>query len=367
MSLYLDHIRMFQFRSFQDFELSLAPGLTLFVGRNAAGKTNTLEAIQLLTTGFSFRRAQSKQLILHNSEKAYTTAHFLGDSRLVEHELTITSQGKRFSRNGKQVKSYEVADTLPSVIFTPDDLSLVKQGASKRREEIDNLGKIMHKSYAKVLQTYQKTLEQRNNILKDTGYNRVFLDALDEVLTKNAAVLLEARLRLLKRLVAHMQALYVEIADGEELSFAYRGSYLEEISFCCTELPSKEQLLELIRKSFEEKYHEDIRRQITSCGPHRDDVDFMIKGALARNFASQGQQRSLVLALKLAELRLIEEVCGKKPLLLLDDVMSELDQNRRSSVLEAITKDMQTIITTTNLAYFDDEWLERAKVISYGT
>ena len=247
------------------------------------------------------------------------------------------------------------------MLFCPDDLSLVKGAASRRRGELDAYGAQANVGYRKVLSNYTRSVEQRNRLLKE-GCDDALLDAWDESVALGGATLLHHRLNLFRRLSGIVSEVYAEVASGESLA--------------CTYVPSvegaeagmgRDDLRDLMLSQMRDRRADDVRRAQTLIGPHRDDVVFAIDGRDARSFGSQGQQRSVALAWKMAEVRLCEDLLGERPLLLLDDVMSELDASRRSCVTRFVEGGIQTIITTTNLSYFDDELLSSVKVVPYGT
>ena len=207
----------------------------------------------------------------------------------------------------------------------------------------------------------KRAVEQRNRLLKEEWPDQALLSAWDASVALGGATLLQSRLRLFERLRAHMERIYLEISQGETLSCSYECSLGEGVG----EL-TRDELADRFAARLLDLRKDELRRQQTLVGPQRDDVTFAIDGRDARAFGSQGQQRSIVLAWKMAEVELCEEVVGDKPLLLLDDVMSELDEVRRDAVTRFVQGGIQTVVTTTNLGYFPDELLDRAKVVSFG-
>ena len=280
---------------------------------------------------------------------------------MIDLSCVIEPTRRSFVRNGKHIHAGDVPESLMSVLFNPDDLSFVKRGASYRRDELDGFGRQANRGYAKVLSAYQRAVEQRNRLLKEEWPDQALLSAWDASVALGGATLLQSRLRLFERLRAHMERIYLEISQGETLSCSYECSLGEGAG----EL-TRDELADRFAARLLELRKDELRRQQTLVGPQRDDVTFAIDGRDARAFGSQGQQRSIVLAWKMAEVELCEEVVGDKPLLLLDDVMSELDEVRRDAVTRFVQGGIQTVVTTTNLGYFPDELLDRAKVVSFG-
>lgn len=358
MPLYVTELDLHDWRNFADEHLAFDEGMCVLVGHNAAGKTNIVEALQMLTAGFSFRKPKPIQLIREDQEQARIQARIEGDGRQIDIRLDVTDRSRRFTRNGKRITAGEVPTTLMSVLFNPDDLSFVKRGASYRRDEIDAFGSQSNRGYARLMSAYSRAVEQRNRLLKEDYPDHDLLDAWDASVALGGAALIDARVRLLKRLRPYVADIYQQISDGEELGCTYESSLGEDL-----EGMSRDEICDLFARVLAESREEDLRRQQTTHGPQRDDVAFTINGRSARDFGSQGQQRSVVLAWKMAEVKLSRDLLGMQPLLLLDDVMSELDESRRAAMTTFIQSGIQTVITTTNLGYFTDDLLDGAEVV----
>lgn len=360
MSLVVTRISFSGYRNLDGVVLEPSPGVTVLVGPNAVGKTNTVEALQYLTAGQSFRRPFPAELVAPGAREARVSARLEGDGRVVDVELVAAEGSRKFLRNGKPCRSQDLPGTLLSILFCPDDLSLVKGSASMRRGELDSFGAQANAGYRKVLSAYTRSVEQRNRLLKD-GCDPVLLDAWDESVALGGATLLHHRLNLFTRLSSLVGEVYADVASGETLACRYVPSVAGAEAGM-----GRDQLRDLMLRRMEESRDDDLRRGQTLVGPHRDDISFEIEGRDARAFGSQGQQRTVALAWKMAEVRLCEDLLGERPLLLLDDVMSELDENRRACVTKFVEGGIQTVITTTNLGYFDDSLLEGMKVVRYG-
>lgn len=338
MGLRVHRLEMRDWRNFEDKTIDFADDVTILVGPNAVGKTNSVEALQLLTAGASFRRPTPGQLIREGAEAARIHADLLGDGRVIDQACDVTPRKRSFSHNGKTCKAADMPRTLMSVLFNPDDLALVKRGASQRRDEIDAFGRQASANYGNLLAAYQRTVEQRNRLLKDPYPDLALLDAWDASLAVGGAALLSARVKLYCRLADKMVPIYREIADGEELGTAYVSALGDVVGVDRPELECR------LADAIATGRAEDLRRQQTCVGPHRDDLAFSVRGRDARAYGSQGQQRTVVLAWKMAEVEVAHDVLGDKPLLLLDDVMSELDADRQDYILNHI-RDWQVFIT----------------------
>jgi DNA replication and repair protein RecF len=278
-------------------------------------------------------------------------------------ELQIDTQGRRnYSVNKQRVRKVaEVRGRLPSVVFAPDDLALVKGSAEKRRAVLDSLGDQLSATYEALRKEYDRILKQRNAALRE-GQQEV-AKTLGFKLAETGARYTRHRMSLLDRLAPLAAEVHSEIAAGESLAIEYVSPWAEAEGRSTDRQDARE---EEIRRGLERTAIEEQARGTTLVGPHRDDIEISVEQAPARAFASQGQQRSIALSWKLAEVSVIEEIAGSPPVLLLDDVMSELDEGRRAALVESVDGSTQTVVTTTNLHYFSDSILERAHVLELG-
>ncbi len=359
-------VKSLELRDWRNFErrtIDFSNGLTVLHGRNATGKTNAVEALQTLTAGASFRHPKPSQLVREGADSARIDARIEGDGRVIDVTCKVMNGRRSFERNGKHCVAADLSETLMSVLFTPDDLSIIKRGASHRRNEIDDFGRQANRGYGRLLAAYTRAVEQRNRLLKEDYPDLSLLAAWDASVALGGASLLSARVRLFKRLATHIRQIYARIADGEELDCRYVSSLDDDVDF--SEIP-RDQIRDLFLQRLEERRADELRRQQTLVGPQRDDIVFEVGGRNARDFASQGQQRSIILAWKMAEVELSSEIVGTKPLLLLDDVMSELDEVRRAAMTGFVKDNIQTVITTANLGYFPQELLVGAEVVPIG-
>ena len=351
-----------KYRSFEEYDLELSPATTILVGRNAAGKTNLVEALQLLTAGQSFRRPSPAELVREGEAAGRISCRMEGEGRVVDVSLDVAPGKKRFSRNGKRVRSQDVRGTVPSVLFCPDHLDICKRSASVRRGALDDFGVQLSERYARLASAYERTVEQRNALLKDPYASSDILAAWTDSLVQAGAALTIHRRALLDRIAVHFRRIYQEIAPAEEADAAYESS-MGEVG----PGEGRDALARRFASALEDRAEEERRRGQTLVGPHRDEVRFTVNGRDARTFGSQGQQRSVVLAWKMAEVEVTRDVIGRPPLLLLDDVMSELDEGRRNAIMGFVKGEVQTVVTTTNLGYFSDETLAAARVVRIGS
>lgn len=320
------------FRNIENLEIFPFDEMNVICGENAQGKTNIIEAIWLFTGAKSFRGAKDNEFIKFGTEKASITLNFESFGVKNEAKIIIDSQKKAFL-NEKQLKSTSLlAGNFNAIVFSPTDLSLVKDGPNARRKFLDIAIGQLKPSYINVLREYMRAVTQRNKIIKEYKYDStlsIMLDVFEEEIANNGAKIIKERKEYTEKIKEFLPNIYEGISSGkEELRIEYISSLKEE--------NLREELLKM-RK-------EDMYSGVTSIGPHRDDLDFKINNISLRSFGSQGQKRSVALALKLAEAEIIKKDVGECPVILLDDVMSELDVNRQNFVLNHI-KGMQSFLT----------------------
>ncbi|MBA4369971.1 MAG: DNA replication and repair protein RecF [Coriobacteriaceae bacterium] len=351
------------FRSYEHLAVEAGAELTVFVGPNASGKTNALEAVQLLTAGRSFRNPDWSDVVRSGAETSVALIETRSDEdRQGEVRLEIAGGARRYSVDGKAVRRVsDLSGRLPAVAFTPDDLWLVKGPAERRRAALDDLGGQLAPAYAAAAREYSRALRQRNALLKETNPPDALTAPLEDLLAEAGGRLVEYRVRLLRRIAERAAEAHEEIAE-ERLEFGY--SEREGLGRDPMETGvDAAEAAEAIRREIRRRRPEEAARRTTLVGPHRDDVSVRIGGREARSHASQGQQRSSVLAWKLAEVAVVEDVTGRSPVLLLDDVMSELDERRREALTSLVRRNAQTFVSTTNLGYFSAGLLERARIV----
>lgn len=363
MALTIETVSIADFRSYDALVVEPDEHLTLLVGPNAAGKTNLVEAIQVTTSAESFRKPQWADLVKRGSSEARVSVEAQGEGRHLTIELKIPSSGRReYRMNGKlRRRVVDVVGVLPSVVFSPDDLRLVKDSAERRRASIDSLGSQVSPAYSTLRANYERVLRQRNALLRTDEATTSELEPWTERLVEFGAALSEARSRLAKRLAEQLASAHDEIAPGTHLEMHYAPSWERDGIAEADSDPDK-----AIRALLASRAAEERARRTTLVGPHRDDIIFTLDGADARAFGSQGQQRTIALSWKLGEVGVITEISGQPPVLLLDDVMSELDEARRHALARYVGTVAQTIVTTTNTGYFEPALLDRAKVVRLG-
>jgi len=360
--LYLENIKVKQFRNYTELDVALSKGINVFIGENAQGKTNLLEAVYVLGMAKSHRTSHDKELIQWGRNYAKIEGKVNKKSGTIPLELTISKKGKKAKANHIERKKLSQYVGLCNVVmFTPDDLQLVKGSPSLRRRFIDmEIGQIQP-VYLHRLSQYQKVLEQRNALLKTAdGSDRSvqsMLDILTAQMIELAADLVHRRLRFIRLLRDWAADIHQSITDGRErLSMDYRSS-VGDVS----EDMELSRIKEVYEKAFADVRKKEMERGLTLIGPHRDDLDLAVNDKNVQTYGSQGQQRTTALSLKLAEIELIADEVGEYPLLLLDDVLSELDDVRQTHLLSTFKERVQTIVTTTSVAGIDHEMIREAR------
>jgi len=345
--LYLAALSLHDFRSYSDITLSFVPGLNVLFGDNAQGKTNLLEAIYFLATGRSHRTSRDQELIRENRPSLFAKAAVIRQTGELSLEVSLGHDArKQLKLNGiPERKITRLVGRLATVFFSPDDLNRLKGAPAGRRRFLDVELSQISEAYLHYLMTYNRVLTQRNTLLKGEIVDVSLLEVYDEQLLAAGAQLITRR----ATAIAHLAPLAAEyhrmFAEGKEaLRLEYQSQGAE-----VAQTPDVREVTERLWSQMQQRRREEIRRQMTLVGPHRDDVGFWINERDARLYGSQGQQRTAVLALKLAELQFMAAELGENPILLLDDVASELDPNRRHYLLNAVQSGVQTFITCTDL------------------
>ena len=354
--MWISKIKLNNFRNYESQEIDLNDGINLFYGENAQGKTNIIESIFLCSVGKSFRAKKDQELIKFNEKKATIEIEFNKTDRDGKIKFEIENR-KNISVNGIKLKKLsELLGNINVVIFTPDDIDILKGGPQKRRKFLDVMISQLKPNYMHILNLYLKTLEQRNNYLRQIKFenkNENMLDIWDEKLAEYGIKIFEYRNKFINKIKNKIENIHSKITNNKE------KIKIEYISNC----KNKEEFLEILKN----RRKLDIIKGYTTKGVHRDDFSVYVNDTLVNVYGSQGQHRTAILSLKLSELNVVYDEIGEYPILLLDDFMSELDEKRKINFLENI-KNAQVIITCTekidieNLKYFSYN-IQNGKII----
>lgn len=357
--MYITKLRVKNYRNFSEEEIVFDPDINIIYGNNAEGKTNLLEAIFLCATSKSHKNSKDVEIINFNNKESHIKVFFYNETNKNK-EQTIDIQlnsdiKKGIALNGIKIdKLSDFLGTLNAIIFAPEDLNIIKEGPAIRRKFIDMELCQIDKVYVSKITNYNKVLNQRNAILKDilsaTGNNKSelinFLDTYDDQLIGFGLEVIIKRKKNIKELSEKIKDIYYKISgEKEELIIDYENVFFNN---CVDELCDPEKIKKKYKEKLEETKEQDIKNGFTSIGPQRDDISFIVENNDLRKFGSQGQKKAAAISLKLSELLITKEKKGDTPILLLDDVFSELDEERQKRLIENING-IQTIITCTGM------------------
>ena len=361
-------LKLLYFRNYLSTNIEVHPSLNVLVGNNANGKTNIIESIFCLALGKSYRTKSDSECIMFGETATAMSCIVNKNNRELDIMLGINNKGKSAKIAGiKKTKLTDFVGELNVVLFSPEDLQIVKGSPGLRREfmnrEFYQFSRIYHKYYL----MYQHLLKQRNSYLKDMRKNPkdemslAYLETLTSQLAKVALYITKERVSFVQDISKLTYKNMLNISNGQEtLKIKYKSSVLDALNIA--EINDESFTEENLTKVMMKKSFDDIMRGSTKIGPQHDDLEFYINDLDAKMYASQGQQRSIVLSLKLAEINYLKEKTGTYPVLLLDDVLSELDKNRQLKLLDAINENVQTFITTPSISDIKEDLLKKAKV-----
>ncbi|MDF7627041.1 DNA replication/repair protein RecF [Lactobacillaceae bacterium L1_55_11] len=360
----LKNLKLHHFRNYTDLDLSFQPGVNVFLGENAQGKTNLLESIYALALTRSHRTNNDRDLIEWGEKEATVSgrvAHRYGETPI---SLSFSSKGKHARVNHlDQSRLSDYIGQLNIIVFAPEDLALVKGSPSVRRRFIDMEFGQMNPAYLHNTSLYRQVLKERNAYLKrlqlKQTQDRVFLDVLTDQLVEAGSKVIAARADFIKRLAEAAQPIHAEVSDQrEQLDLAYKTL----VSSPDLTAMSVDEIAEEFRAALNRQAEREILMGTTLVGPHRDDFQVLVNDNDVAVFGSQGQQRTAALAIKLAEIDLMRAETGEYPVLLLDDVLSELDASRQTHLLLAIQDKVQTFLTAPSLSEVARQLITEPKV-----
>ena len=347
----IESIELSNFRNYENLQIHLDEGTNILYGDNAQGKTNILESVYICGTTKSHKGSKDKELIRFGEEESHIRMMIKKDGLSYKIDMHLRkNKAKGVAINGLPIKkARELFGIVNLVFFSPEDLSIIKEGPAGRRRFLDMELSQIDKGYLQQLIAYNKILNERNNLLKQINLYPALIETLDgwdEQLLTAGQFLIKKREEFVQFLDEMMARIHSQLTGGKE---QMKVEYEKNVS------------AEEFREQLYSRRNKDISSGTTTAGPHRDDLRFKVGGIDIRKFGSQGQQRTAALSLKLSEIRLIEQVTGEKPILLLDDVLSELDAGRQSWLLESI-QDIQTLISCTGLDDFVNSRISLDKV-----
>jgi len=349
--LYIKRVNLKNFRNYESLDIEIGEGVNIFYGQNAQGKTNIIESVYMCSTGKSHRTQKDNELIRWGNDEARIKIDFIreNDEKSVDIYLNKNTK-KQIKLNGVKLNRIgELIGSLNTVIFSPDHMKIIKEGPVERRRFVDIILSQVKPGYYHNLVQYLKVLEHRNRLLGEAENNRAVISTMDiwnEQLAGFGAKIIIARRNFIDNICNIAAATHEGISHGKEsLKLVYNSS-IDHMA--ASEPEVKKSFVEALERTL----HIDMRRGSTHKGPHRDDILFFINDTEVKTYSSQGQQRTALLSLKISELKYIEDETEELPILLLDDVFSELDNERQKYLVDFI-RDIQTIITCTDVEYME--------------
>ncbi|MBD5402599.1 DNA replication/repair protein RecF [bacterium] len=357
----LNKLKLTDYRNCKDLELDFEKSKVLIIGKNAQGKTNILESIYFLSALKTPRTSNLLELINFEQNSVKIELDLIKSNTEIDLTYSYNTEKKRELKVNK-IKSTlkDFKSVLKTVLFSTSDLLLLRGAPQDRRDWLDRAISQIYPAYDDRLSKYDKIRIQKNNFLKECAkigtVNDNLLDVYNEQLSITGSNIIYIRKKYLREIEKIAQEKHQTISETESLTIKYDCSFLEN------EITEIEEIQKAFKESLEERRIEEIRRCQACVGPHRDDIIFYINNLESTKFASQGQQRTIVLALKLSELDIITEKTGDEPILLLDDVLAELDDIRQNYLLKSINQNTQTIITSVDTILFEDEFLKDVQI-----
>ncbi len=356
----LKDIEIRNFRNYEHLKLSLDKNINIIYGKNGGGKTNILESIYVLALTKSHRALNNIDLIMKSKEKALIKGTIHNDiSYNLELELTKSKKQVKID-NDLILKKGEYISMMNIIIFYSEDLELIRGFPSNRRKYLNLELSQISKNYYNTLNDYNKLLKTRNDYLRKIANKEIidmsYFDILTEYLVEKSVFIYQMRDKYIEKLNEICPKIYKDITKANNFKIQYNPS---------TDLKdkSKEMIREELKKVLTDNYEKEVKLKTTLYGPHRDDFEFILNNENLKNYGSQGQQRIAVLSLKLSEIQIFKDYKKNNPIILLDDVFSELDIDKKNNLLKYIDNDMQVIITTTDLDNIDSKLKAKAKLI----
>ena len=349
----IDRLKLINFRNYKELDIFFDKETNIFFGDNAQGKTNILEAIYILSTTKSLRGALDKEMVKFNEKESFIHGYFVDDeiSLKLDIELNKSKGKKAFINNIPAKKLNELVGLVNIIVFSPEDLNIIKSSPGKRRSFMDIELCQISKIYMNNLSYYKKILENRNKLLKEISISKdkkliETLDIWDIQLAKYGSEIIKERKKFLKQINEIAINLHKKITNNEEEIKIIYSMNVDENSFY---------------DELKKNRNKDIKTTITNIGPHRDDIEFFINDIEVKSYGSQGQQRTVALVLKLSEIKMVKDIFNKDAILLLDDVLSELDRKRQTILLDMVNSS-QTFITCTGMEEFIESKIENKKI-----
>ena len=356
----IEHLKLVNFRNYSTLDIDFNPNINIFIGNNGQGKTNILESIYVLSLTKNNRYGLEEDMIKFNEEVGRIEGIIRRDNLIKKQEVHLTKNKKQIFINNKEIR--KIRDYISNfcvISFSPDDLEIIKNSPNVRRNMINIDISQLKNNYILYLNEYNQIIKIRNEYLKKMNINgnsdERYLDIINDKMIENALKIYEYRFDFFRKINNSISNIFKKLTGLEGLKIKYINNFNQD-DFDYEKL--KKKIIEKLRKNF----NVELMQGMTLVGPHRDDFSFDLNGIDMKTFSSQGQQRMAIIALKIAEIYLYKEEIGEYPVLLLDDIFSEIDARKRNRLIKYLLSDIQCIITTTDINDLDDKLLEKAIV-----
>ncbi len=349
----IKNLKLYNFRNLELLEIKLNPKVNVFIGMNGQGKTNIVESIFMSLTGDSFRYSENENLIQHGKDACFVKMQLQHESLEFESNFIIQNSKKERFLNKKKISSIDFSKKFPCVVFSPESLSAIKESAEQRRLLIDELVLSTSKFGYEILTEYKKVLRTKNKILKDYKKEVISKKTATDLLFSINTIFLAAAARLSYERVKSIKA--IENDFNLNMKNISNSDLITKIKYTISDIDvtdwNEELIIALLKKRQNELFDAELANGIALVGPHKHDIAFLYSGKDSRFYCSQGQQRALILSFKMAQIMYHRQIYGSYPVLLLDDVLSELDKEKQNSLIEFLNKiDTQIFITTTDFS-----------------
>ena len=357
----IEKLCLTNYRNYKVLDIDLSPNLNIFIGNNAQGKSNILESVFVLALTKSYMNVKDSSLIRYGEDFSRLSAIFFEGNKKGNLEVIISDSSKKLKINHVEIKKYsDYVSRLKVLIFSPYNVNFVKDGPSVRRKSFNVVLSQLSGSYLNLLQNYNAVLKKRNQFLKNidclSEYNRIFFDKLNDRFCSLAVDIVLEREKFISQVNRFLSEIYFKIMGDDDLVLIYTTNVSMYVE--------KKKMISQLKEKLNSMYIREKAYGATLIGPHRDDFLFYLGDRELSVYGSQGQIRAAILALKLSELSIFKEIDGDYPILLLDDIFSELDVEKRNRLVQYILDDVQTIITTTDIDLIDDELVSKARVFN---
>ena len=355
----LKKISLKNFRNYDNLELDFNKKINIFIGNNAQGKTNILESIYVLAITKSHRTNKEIYLLKNNSLFTKISGIIEEENKTTNYEVLINNNGKRVSINNNSLKKVsDYLSNINAIMFCPDDLEIIKGSPLNRRTFLNLEISSLNNNYLKLLSNYNKILKSRNEYLKsNSSIDKSYFDILtDKLIDLNIHIYME-RKKFINLLNKYIKNIYFNISGSDSIEIKYD-------SFIDYEDEDEEMMKYMLRDKYDKVFNLELLNQVTMLGIHKDDFSIYIDNNKINNYGSQGQHRTAIFCLKLAEIEIYKNELNKKPILLLDDIFSELDKNKKNNIIKYIDNDLQVFITSTDLSNIDKKIIKNADIFT---